>query len=267
MLPRRGSQPARRRRLTVDCVLHPVGSLPPRVYWKRRLAGVGVVLLLAIVPALLLTGGGQSEASGGSTTPVVRSAAQTPQLDLVPAESLSPSSTPPSTPGPSSSAGAPSSPPAATSALPTSAPPTSAPPTSAPPASAPPPAACTDDVVAVTAGSTQPQWTTAAKPVFLMTITNAGTVPCTRDVGASQQEWGLFAGERRLWGSNDCQVEPASKVQTLQPGQQITVQVEWSGLTSEPSCQQPRERLAAGEYQLRARLGQVQSGNFTVVLR
>lgn len=252
MLPRRGSQPARRRRLTVGCVLHPVGSLPPRVYWKRRLAGVAVVLLLAIVPTLLVTGGGESEASGESAKPATTAAAQTPQLDLVPAESLSPSTTAPSTPSPSGSAGAPTtSPPAATSGAPTSA----------------PPAACTDDVVAVTAGSTQPQWTTAAKPVFLMTITNAGTVPCTRDVGASQQEWGLFAGERRLWGSNDCQVEPGEDVQILQPGQQVTVQVQWVGLTSEPSCQQPRERLAAGEYQLRSRLGQVQSGDYPLVLR
>lgn len=258
MLPRRGSRTARRRRLTVGCVLHPVGSLPPRVYWKRRLAGVGVVLMLAIVPVLLLTGGGQSEASGESTKPQTMSAAQTPQLDLVPAESLSPSTTAPSTSGPPGTSGASTTSPAAT---------TGAPSTGAPPAGSAPPVACTDDVVAVTAGSTQPQWTTSAKPVFLMTITNAGTVPCRRDVGANQQEWGLFAGERRLWGSNDCQVEPSTKVQTLQPGQQITVQVEWSGLTSESSCQQPRERLAAGEYQLRARLGQVLSGNFTVVLR
>lgn len=239
-------------RLTVESVLHPVGVLPHRVYWKRRLAGLGVVLLLVLVPVVLLTGGGGEAAGGGTVSPgAAATDAEAPQLDLVPAESLSPTTTPPA-------AGAP------TTAVPSGG---SGSPTSAAPPTAAPPPACTDATVAVTAGSTQPQWRTDAKPVFTMTVTNAGTTACRRDVGTGQQEWGLFDGDTRLWGSNDCLSEPGQNVLTLQPGQQVTVQVTWSGLTSEPTCQQPRERLAGGEYQLRARIGPVQSANFAVVLR
>lgn len=241
-------------RLTVESVLHPVGTLPPRVYWKRRLAGLAVVLLLILVPTLLLTqGGGRSQASDGdapATSPATE--ADAPQLDLVPAETLTSTTAPPATSAPTS--GAPGTTPTG-SATPTSAP---------PPPQVP---ACSDAAVAVTAGSTRPQWRTDATPVFTMTVTNAGTTPCRRDLGASQQEWGLFDGATRLWGSNDCLFEPGQNVVTLTPGQQVTVQVTWSGLTSEPTCQQPRERLAGGEYQLRARNGKVQSSDVVVVLR
>lgn len=252
MLPRRGSRTRPCFGRTVEAVLHPVGSLPPRVYWKRRLAGVGVVLLLAVIPTVLLTGGDESQADAGPGT--TTAPAQTPQLDLVPAQPLS-TSTAPGTSAPAGTSGT----------TPTS----GAAPTTDPPASSPPPAppvACTDDVIAVTAGSTQPQWAVSAKPIVTMTVTNAGTVACTRDLGASQQEWGLFDGATRLWGSNDCQVEPGTDVKTLQPGQQVTLQVQWSGMTSEPTCEQPRNRLAAGEYQLRARIGQVQSADFVLKL-
>lgn len=258
MLPRRGTRTGRGPAPTVETVLHPVGSLPPRVYWKRRLAGVAVVLLLAVVPILLITGGGDESQAAGQNTQAAARPAQTPQLDLVPAETLLPSTTA-STTGPSGSE--PTSAPPPAGSTPTG---SAAPTGSAPPAE---PVACTDDVIAVTAGSPQPQWATSAKPVVTMTVTNAGTVACTRDLGASQQEWGLLSGETRLWGSNDCQVEPGKNVQSLQPGQQVTLQVQWSGMTSEPTCNQPRERLAPGEYQLRARLGGVQSGDYTLVLR
>lgn len=244
---RRGTGARRRARVTVGRVLHPVGSLPPRVYWKRRLAGAGVVLLLLVVPILLITGGADSDAADVASTTAAEPAG-TPQLDLIPAESLAPDATDSSSTSPSGSSTSPG--------------------TSSPPVTTGDPAdavvACGDDVIAVTAGSPQRRWSVTSAPVVTMAITNAGTVACTRDIGSSQQEWGLFDGGTRLWGSNDCQVEPGEDVQTLQPGQQVTVQIGWSGQTSEPTCQQPRQSLAPGEYQLRARLGSVQSTDFAL---
>lgn len=241
--------------------MHPVGSLPPRVYWKRRVAGIAVVLLLAVVPFLLLNGRDSSEASGSDAAPPPQRPATTPQLELIPAEPLQ-SSTPPTTVPPTSVP--PTTAPAATTPAPTSAPPTTLPPTSAAPG---PPGQCTDEMLAVTAGAQQPQYSVQDKPTLLMTVRNVGPQPCVRDLGTSQQEWTLFDGDARLWGSNDCLAEQAAGVQTLQPAQQVTLRVEWSGLTSDPECAEPRRRLAPGDYQLRARIGTAQSPNATLTLR
>lgn len=122
-------------------------------------------------------------------------------------------------------------------------------------------------MLTVTAGSEQPEYSVRDQPILLMTVRNASPQACIRDLGASQQEWNLFDGDTRLWGSNDCLSEPAANAQTLQPAQQVVLRVEWSGLTSDPECADPRRRLAPADYQLRARLGTAQSPNATLTLR
>ncbi|MBA2391026.1 MAG: hypothetical protein H0V67_12320 [Geodermatophilaceae bacterium] len=240
-------------------MLHPVGSLSPRVYWKRRVAGLAVVLLIAVVPFLLLSGGGASEASNADPVKTATAPASTPQLELVPAQPLETSTAAPTT----SPVGATSTPPAATSTPPAVT--TQPPPASQPPPG--PPVACTDEMLAVTAGAEQPQYSVQDKPMLLMMVKNVGAQPCVRDVGTTQQEWGLFDGDVRLWGSNDCLYEPGRKLQTLQPGQQVTLRVEWTGLTSDPECAEPRRRLAPGEYRLSARLGTAKDTDATLLLR
>jgi len=49
-------------------LLHPVGPLPERVYWTRRLAPLAVVLLLVLVIAIACSGGSGS-ADRGSAAP------------------------------------------------------------------------------------------------------------------------------------------------------------------------------------------------------
>lgn len=247
MLPRRGSLTGLRLGITVEGVLHPVGSLPPRVYWKRRALGIVIVLALAVVPFLLLGGRDASEAAGAGAT---RSAdpVGTPQLELVPAEPVDMSTTAPTT-----TAQATTSPPATSGPAPT---------TAAPAAPGP----CTDAMLGVTAGSEQPQYSAQDKPTLLMTVQNVSPQPCVRDLGTAQQEWGLFDGDVRLWGSNDCLSDPAANVQTLQPGQQVVLRVDWSGLSSDRQCTESRQRLAPGDYQLRARIGTAQSPNATLTL-
>jgi len=247
MLPRRGSRIRRRLRITVGAVLHPVGSLPSRVYWTRRVAGVAVAVLLAVVPFLFLSSGGDQSEASGANSPSPTQPATTPQLELIPAQPLQTSTAAPTTAAPTTTAPAPSQP------------------VSAPPPATPVP--CTDDMLAITAGTQRPEYSPADKPTLLMTVQNVSAAPCVRDLGTAQQEWGVFDGDVRLWGSNDCLYEPASKVQTVQPGQQITLRVEWSGLTSDRECAEPRRRLAPGEYQIRARIGTAQSPNAALILR
>lgn len=248
--------------VTVATVLHPVGSLPPQVYWKRRLFGFGVLLIVAVVSFLLVTGGGNTQAASVAATSTSTAPAQTPQLELVPAQPLVTTTPATSTGGdPTTSTGAP-----ATSAPPAkSAPPTtSSPSTSTAPAQ---PVPCTDAMLSVQAGSQQPSWSVQDKPALLMTVQNVSDQPCVRDVGTTQQEWGLFDGDTRLWGSNDCQRVAGEDVRTLQPKQKLTFDVQWSGLTSDRSCQATRSQLAPGDYQLRARMGSAQSDNFTLTFR
>lgn len=249
MLPRRGRLTRPALGITVEGVLHPVGSLSPRVYWKRRALGIVIVLILAVVPFLLLGGGDASEAAGagaGATQSI--DPVETPQLELVPAEPLDTSTTAPSTTAQTTTTPAATSGPAVTTA---------------PPAA---PGPCTDAMLGVTAGSEQPQYSAQDKPTLLMTVKNVSLEPCVRDLGSAQQEWGLFDGDARLWGSNDCLSDPAADVQTLQPGQQVVLQVAWSGLSSDRQCTESRQRLAPGDYQLRARLGTAQSPNATLTL-
>ena len=242
--------------VTVATVLHPVGSLPPQVYWKRRLFGFGVLLIVAVVSFLLVTGGGNTQAAGVAATSASTAPAQPPQLELVPAQPLV-TTTPGSPTGgdPTTTTGTPG-----TSTPPT----TSSAPTSTTPAQ---PVACTDAMLSVKAGSQQPTWSVQDKPALLMTVQNISDRPCVRDVGTTQQEWGLFDGDTRLWGSNDCQRVAGEDVRTLQPKQQLTFDVQWSGLTSDRSCQATRKQLAPGDYELRARMGSAQSDNVTLTFR
>ncbi len=258
MPSRRGGGNCRLAGITVGRVLHPVGSLPPRVYWKRRLLGIAVVLLLAVVPFLLFSGRGASEASVAEIPPPPRVPTATPQLELIPAQPLQTSTAAPTTTTPPGT-----TPPVAT-------PPVTTPPVTTPPGTTAPPATpvlCTDEMLAVTAGAEQPQYSVQDKPTLLMMVKNVSAQPCVRDVGTTQQEWGLFDGDVRLWGSNDCLYQPGRKLQTLQPGQQVTLRVEWTGLTSDPDCAEPRRRFAPGEYRLSVRLGTAKDPDATLILR
>ena len=66
-------------------VLHPVGPLPPRVYWLRRLVPLVVLLVLVLAIAISCSGGGggggrgQTVATRGGTPTVSPSTTSTPQ--------------------------------------------------------------------------------------------------------------------------------------------------------------------------------------------
>jgi hypothetical protein len=50
----------------MSTVLSPVGSQPARVYWMRRLAVLGVPLILIIIVAVSCSGGGKKPAAGST---------------------------------------------------------------------------------------------------------------------------------------------------------------------------------------------------------
>jgi hypothetical protein len=211
-------------------MLHPVGSLPPSVYWRRRLTLLGVLVVLVVITVYVLRPGG---GKGGS-----RAAADTNTLSPSPTFTGSPhtDAVARDTTAARQSSSAPASHAAAGSSS----------------SSAPKPCDITSLKIAAVVG--QPSYSVGQNPVLMMQVTNPGTTPCVQDLADSQVELRVYNGESRVWGSHDCQVQPGSSPVTLTAGQSVRVSITWSGLSSQPQCAGTRQRVGAGSYTLYALL-------------
>jgi hypothetical protein len=216
-------------------VLHPVGRLPARVYWRRRL------ILLAVLVALLAGGGwlavrwldppGEGSTGAGAVTssrPV-----PTPALERV-LPSLASVRTPDTAPG------------------------TPLPEVRRKPATstiAPTPGGpCTDEMVELTMRAPS-QVPVGSTPALEIVVRNVSEVDCVRRLDKDLQEVLLFDAEgNRVWGSNDCRPERSDLRKTLVPGEGVALEIVWSGLSSEPDCAGERTTPSAGVYVLRGRL-------------
>ena len=220
---------------SVAGVLHPVGRLPARVYWRRRLVLLAVLLgLLAgggwlAVRLLDPTGAGASTGAATSSSRPV----PTPALERV-LPSLAGVRTPDSAPG---------TPQPETRRTPT--------PTPAGPAPGSP---CTDEMVELVlrAPTTAPA---GSRVRIELVVRNVSDVPCERRLDAAfQEEWLAGSGGARVWGSNDCLREGGDRTAMLEPAEEVVLPVVWSGRTSEPTCTQTRTAPEPGVYALRGSL-------------
>jgi hypothetical protein len=210
-------------------MLHPVGSRPPSVYWRRRLLLLASLVLLVLlvvltVKAVFSDDGGSPAAQADGTTHPVTSPRTTP------------SSTPTSTAGSSH---------ASTSAHP---------PTSTAHSSSAVPAQCKAAQLSVQAVVGKSQYKVGDNPVLTLQVTNTGPAPCVQNVADSQIELRVYNGASRVWGSHDCKVEPGVDDRTLAVGRPAGFSIEWSGLTAQPGCAGTRQRVGAGTYTLYAAL-------------
>jgi hypothetical protein len=232
-------------------VWHPVGALPARVYWRRRL--LVLVVLLAVLGGgiwlgiALLTGGDDNQAAPFSGT-----SARVPALDRV-TPSLAAVTTPTPDEAPASTDA--SSPAPAPAPTPT--------PTPAPAAGGP----CTDDMLGL-AVRAPGSVAVGDKPTLELVVSNVSAVPCVRTLDKGLQEIVLLDGAgTRLWGSNDCFREASSDVRTLAAGESVALPLVWGGRTSEPTCAAPRATPPPGSYLLRGRLDTKQSPDVPLTLR
>jgi cytoskeletal protein RodZ len=210
----------------VGTVLHPVGPLPPRAYWLRR---VLIVLLVVLVVALVwwlfagLSGGtpaaGPTGSGSPSTTPSATPTTSSPSATTSPT-TTSPSPTPSVTTSPSTTA---------TSAL------------------------CPDSVIKVTALTDATTYAAGKDPRLTVEVQNTGTVSCKRDLGQVALELIVSSGSARTWSSDDCNPGGSHAVATLRPGQTFSTTVVWSRTTSAPGCPSGKPQAAPGHYQLVAR--------------
>jgi hypothetical protein len=223
-------------------VWHPVGELPARVYWRRRLVVLGVLLAvlggLAWLAFALLTGrDGEDPAASGTTGRV-----PTPAL-----ERIVPTLTAVVTPEPPAGTGA--------TVAPAEAPP-------GPSAGGP----CTDEMITLEvrapAGAA-----VGSKPTFELAVANVSAVPCVRPLDKGLQEIVMFDGAgNRVWGSNDCFPEASSDPRTLAPDEVVVLPLVWGGLSSEPTCTAPRSAPVPGTYVLRGRLDTEVSADASITL-
>ncbi|RBY78085.1 MucR family transcriptional regulator [Blastococcus sp. TF02-09] len=220
-------------------MLHPVGPLRARVYWRRRLV-VLAVLLVVVGAGAWGTVALVSSVRGGSDGDAVaeRTAAspRTPALAQV-VPSLSAVRTPVPPPAPEELSAAAES---AAAELPAPAPVAGGP--------------CTDEMLTIevrTPGSAA----VGSKPVFELVVVNAATVSCVRDLGKGVQELIMLDGDgARVWGSNDCFPESGADVRTLAAGEVVVFPVLWGGLASTPGCAAERTPPPPGAYAVRGRL-------------
>jgi hypothetical protein len=201
-------------------MMHPTGSHPPGVSWRRRIVLLSAVAAMVALTVWVLRPGADkgSAAPASSHTPAASRAGST-------AAGTGPASTTRST--------APST--AASRSRPTT-------------------PACTTAALKVAAVVGQPSYRVGEQPTVLLQVTNVGRVPCVQNLADSQVELRVYNGESRVWGSHDCTVQPGVADRTLAVGQPVRVSVVWSGLSSQPKCAGTRQRVGAGTYTLYALL-------------
>ncbi|HEV7743212.1 MAG TPA: hypothetical protein VGO65_12425 [Pseudolysinimonas sp.] len=127
--------------------------------------------------------------------------------------------------------------------------------------------ACNPAQVTVVSVTDSNSYAAGVKPMISMKITNAGSAPCTFDVGTGAQEYIITSGTDRIWSSKDCQKSPTSTPQVLQPGVELTTTpFAWDRTrSSTTTCDSTRPAAVSNSsgptYKLQVKLGGVESQN------
>jgi hypothetical protein len=203
------------------------GSEPESVYWRRRgiVAGAVLALVLLVVLGLGALGGGDGEQRDGV------------EAGASPGEWRAPS--------PSGTVQRPYVPQTPT-----------AEPTEAETSTAPPVAACpADDLMLQVVAAFAEVRSGSEVPVSVLVASGADTV-CTADLREVAVE--LASGADVVYSTAHCETSQGEVVE-LSGGQGQTVEFAVDGLASEEGCRGARRELPAGDYELRARLGEAVS--------
>ncbi len=219
----------------MSAVTRPLGPLPPRVYWTRRLLLLVVVLALVFGVARLLGGSG-----GGGNGPSAQPAAADASTPS------SPSSTAASTPAPVATAATVTSSPTASSSVSPSAGKSAS--SSASPTALPEPSGtCSVSDIVVT--PTIKDQAHAGKPVtFAMQLTTKSTPACSFDVAPDSLVVKVTSGSDRVWSTQDCPKAVPTKSVVVRKDTPTTVDVTWNAMRSDSDCSKTTPWAEAGYY-------------------
>lgn len=192
------------------------GPLAAGVYWRRRLAVIGVALLLVLGLARLLGGGADPE----------------PKATTV---SSTTGGQPSDTPSPNA---APTSPSAAATVTVT--------PTPTTPVLPPPTGRCSDDDVVVAPSIVGAQATKTV--VVKLTLRTRVTAACTWRASAHSLQLKITSGADRIWSTVDCPRAIPSEDVVVRRDTDATVDVAWSSRRSDEDCSQHTQWAMPGYY-------------------
>lgn len=227
------------------------GPTPSQIYRRRRVAAIGIaVVVIAVIAGIVAIVVANSTSTG------------TPTADKTAANGAAPSAAPPPLPG--------ETPGVKTPVAPAQQPPA---PTPTPTAAVTPPPVlkegddCPDSTLAVKGITSAPDYVMGDQPKFTMVVTNIGLVACKRDVGAAVLSAYVYSlDNKRLWSNLDCAPSNETLVKTFNPGEQVTTEVTWTGMGSAPNCPLPREPIGPGTYNLLVQLGNLRSAPVPFIL-
>lgn len=191
----------------------PVGPKSPKVYLRRRLVVLAVLLavIAVIVLAILKPGSGAGAPEANEVKLPTDLAAQTAQSP-VPKEGDVP--------------------------------------------------ACQSGQLKVTPGTDKTDYAEGELPQLFLSVVNAGTEPCSADLGTAGMEFTVSSGDDQVWRSVDCQADPEALAVILDPDQAVqTEPIAWDRTrSSAETCDITRDPVAAGgaSYHLRATVAGVQ---------
>ena len=193
-------------------VLRPVGDLPPRVYWVRRLLVLLVVVVVLLLVWWLWPGGGDDTASTGA-----QQASPTPPLSITPTPSVSPE--------PSQSKTTKTSDPTDQE--------------------------CADDDVAVTVRTDSSSYPAGENPAITFAVENVSDQTCVRDVGSAANELRISSGGVTVWSSDFCSTGGDEDLTTLEPGDPFEVETySWNRILTSKGCPTPQEQADPGTYEV-----------------
>lgn len=124
--------------------------------------------------------------------------------------------------------------------------------------------ACSPAALTVTVKAERADYPVGGRPVLVLSVTNTGVLPCTRDLGQGAVELLVVSGSDRIWSSDDCAPGGPAKPVVLAPQEDSVTRLTWAGTRSRPGCEGSKDRAQAGTYRVNARVGdlQVEGGSF-----
>lgn len=126
---------------------------------------------------------------------------------------------------------------------------------------------CVAGDITVTAATDKQSYGAGEDPVLILKLKNTGDVPCTMNVGTTQQEFVVTSGNDRIFSTRDCQQDPEDVKIKLEKGQEENARFTWNRVRSLPECQEISSKPLPGTYQLKVSLGDNESKPATFVLQ
>lgn len=213
----------------MSSLTHPVGPQRSGVYWRRRVALLLVVAVLAALTVFTLNRVGGDDASAAATAPAAGQDDETASGSATETET--------------DEAEAEAADPAAAAR------------------------ACAAEQLQVVATADAGSYAAGTTPQLGVAVRNTGEQACEVDLGEAVVGLLVVSGADRIWSSDDCEDGDAASVVTVEAQGEQAVTVEWPRARSAQGCPGDLPEPRAGTYQLTATVGETTSASLSFTLQ